>query len=57
MVRKALAMNPYTPPEISLKVLPHLLVADLKAIAGDNALHPSVRQLAAKLAASRRGPR
>lgn len=49
-VRKALAMNPYTPPEVALKVLPHLLAADLRAIAGDQSLHPSVRQLAGKLA-------
>ncbi len=52
-VRKALAMNPYTAPEISLKILPHLLKADLKAIAGDRALNQSVRELARKLLAGK----
>jgi len=53
-VRRALAMNPYTPPEISLKLLPHLLDADLKAIRGDNALHESVRDVAARLLNAKR---
>ena len=48
-VRKSLAMNPYTPPDVSLKILPHLLKADLKAIAGDRALDATVRELARKL--------
>jgi hypothetical protein len=49
-VRKALAMNPYTPPEISLKILPHLMQGDLKMISADRALHATVRELAQKLA-------
>ena len=48
-VRRALAMNPYTPPEVGLKILPHLPRADLVAIAGDGALHESVRALALRL--------
>ncbi|MBI5548065.1 MAG: hypothetical protein HY901_29650 [Deltaproteobacteria bacterium] len=48
-VRQALAMNPYTPPEVALKVLPQLTREDLSAIASDGALHPSVRALAARL--------
>lgn len=51
-VRRALAMNPYAPPEIALKVLPQLARADLATIAGDGALHPDVRALARKLAAA-----
>jgi hypothetical protein len=54
-VRKALAMNPYTPPDVSLKILPHLLKADLKAIAGDRALNGSVRELARKLLSTKKG--
>ena len=48
-VRKALAMNPYTPPDVSLKILPHLLQCDLKMISLDHALHVTVRELARKL--------
>jgi len=53
-VRKALAMNPYTPPDVALKVLPHLLAGDLKAIANDQSLAPAVRESARKLAQRRR---
>lgn len=53
-VRRALALNPYTPPEITLKILPHLLTADLAVIAQDRALHPSVREVAQKLSAKRK---
>lgn len=49
-VRRALAMNPYCPPEVGLKLLPHLERADLLAIAGDGTLHASLRVLAARLA-------
>lgn len=48
-VRKALAMNPFTPAEIALKILPHLLLGELKQIANDRTLHPNVRELAGKL--------
>lgn len=56
-IRKALAMNPYTPPEISLKIIPHLLQGDLKMISQDRCLHASVRDLAQKMAGrtNRRG--
>ena len=54
-VRKSLAMNPYTPPDVALKILPHLLAGDLRMIARDQSLHPSVRQVAGKLATRRRG--
>jgi len=52
-VRKALALNPYTPPEVSLKILATLVVGDLRAAAGDGALHPTVRDLARALLAQR----
>ncbi|MGC4116642.1 MAG: hypothetical protein QM765_19140 [Myxococcales bacterium] len=48
-VCRALAMNPYTPPEIGLKILPQLSRADLGTIAGDGALHDDVRAMAQKL--------
>lgn len=53
-VRRALAMNPYTPPEIALKILPQLERSDLLAISGDGTLHAGVRELAARLARTRR---
>lgn len=48
-VRKALAMNPYTPPSVSLKIVPHLSADDLDAVTHDAALHARVRALASRL--------
>jgi hypothetical protein len=48
-VRRALALNPSTPIEISLKLLPHMMVPDLKEIANDHAMAPDVRAMAAVL--------
>jgi len=42
-VRRALVFNPYLPPEVGVKVVPLLLRTDWEEIAGDGALHPSVR--------------
>jgi hypothetical protein len=56
-VRMALAMNPYTPPEVALKILPQLGRADLEAVAQDGALHQSVQQLAQRLAPKARPSR
>ncbi|MFN7134702.1 MAG: hypothetical protein ACK4N5_21665, partial [Myxococcales bacterium] len=56
-VRKALSMNPFTPAEVTLKLLPHLLSGDLKQIANDRALHQSVRELAGKLLLRKKGGR
>jgi hypothetical protein len=56
-VCRALAMNPYTPPEVGLKILPQLERADLLAIAGDGALHADMRALARKLAGPALGAR
>ena len=48
-VRRALAMNPYLPPELGAVILPLLADNDLRSIAADNALHPSVRAQAKQL--------
>jgi hypothetical protein len=50
-VRRALAFNPYLPPEIGSKVLPLLNRADLKELAADNAIHPALRDQAKLLLA------
>jgi hypothetical protein len=50
-VRRALAMNPYLPPEIGTKILPLLTASDLKQIAGDGGLHEDLRALAKRLLA------
>lgn len=52
-VRVALALNPYTPPDVSLKILPALALGDLRAAAADSALHASVREMAKALVARR----
>ena len=41
-IKLALVRNPYTPPAISLKLLPLLLRQDLAEVAVDRSLHPSV---------------
>ena len=46
---KALVLNPYTPPRISLKTLPRLALTDIEIAAHAQALHASVRQLALRL--------
>jgi len=45
-VRRALARNPYTPPEMALKLIPLLPIIDARAIAEDGTLHSSVRAAA-----------
>ncbi len=42
-VRRTLALNPYTPEELALQILPHLTSADLKAVACSGALSERVR--------------
>jgi hypothetical protein len=51
-VRRALVFNPYLPPEVGVKVVPLLLRTDWEEIAGDGALHPSVRAEAKLLLAA-----
>lgn len=55
-VRRAMALNPYCPPEIALKLLPTFSLATLDEVAGDKALAEPVRQAALLLAdRTRRG--
>ena len=42
-VRRALAFNPYLPPEVGAKILPLLNGADLQELAGDTGVHPALR--------------
>lgn len=42
-VRLALAQNPYSPPELVLKIIGFMLKKDLRRIACDGGLHPRVR--------------
>jgi hypothetical protein len=53
-VRLALVSNPYTPTEMSLKLVGFLLRKDLTMVAGDNALHRLVRAEARRFARTRR---
>ncbi len=48
-VKVALVRNPYTPPEISLKLLHSLRVKDLKEVSMDKVLHPFVIESARRL--------
>jgi hypothetical protein len=52
-VRRGIAANPSSPPELALKILPHLRVGDLRPIASDASLHEAVRALAATLIKAR----
>jgi len=48
-VRSALARNPYTPPPLALRLLPHLRRTELRQIAADGTLHPELQRFAAAL--------
>lgn len=48
-VAKAVILNPYTPPRISIALLEKMLTQDLKAIAEDGTIHPEVRAAANEL--------
>ncbi|MBM7114095.1 hypothetical protein [Archangium primigenium] len=48
-VRRALAFNPYLPPEVGVKIVPLLNANDLAELAGDASVHPSLREQAARL--------
>jgi hypothetical protein len=56
-VRAALARNPYTPPQLALRLLPHLPRTQLRQIAGDATLHPELQRFAAALTAEEEEPR
>jgi hypothetical protein len=49
MVRRALAFNPYLPPEVGAKIVPLLSVMDLKELSRDNGVHPALREQAKAL--------
>jgi hypothetical protein len=51
-VRRALALNPYLPLELAVKLLPLLLRTDWEEIASDGGLHPTVRVEALSLLAA-----
>jgi hypothetical protein len=46
-VRRALALNPSTPPAMASTLLPQLIDADLREVAACEVLHPAVRRAAA----------
>jgi hypothetical protein len=48
-VRRALAFNPYLPPEIGTKIVPLLSLAELKELLRDNSVHPALRDQARAL--------
>lgn len=54
-VRRALVFNPYLSPAVAVKIVPLLSAGDLAQVANDGNLHPSVRELAARLSASAPG--
>jgi len=45
-VKKALALNPYTPTEISIKIVHMLMVQDVRLVAGSRDLHQWLREAA-----------
>lgn len=53
-VRLALVYNPYTPTEVSIKLLAFLLHRDLRSVAADGGLHELVRRQARRLVALRK---
>lgn len=53
-VRRALAFNPYLPPEVGAKIVPLLKSTDLEELARDGSVHPALRAQAQLLL---RGPR
>lgn len=51
-IRRALVFNPYLSPEVGVKIVPLLAMADLRQLANDRNVHLSVRELAVRLSAS-----
>ncbi len=56
-VRLSLVLNPYTPPDLALKLVGLLLYKDLRMASKDGSLHPMVKNQAAQLLAQRRPSR
>jgi hypothetical protein len=48
-IRRALAFNPYLPPEVGTKIVPLLSLADLRELSRDNGVHASLRDQARAL--------
>ncbi len=48
-VKRALVLNPYLPPEVGAKIVPLLSQTDWRELAGDGAVHPSLREQAKRL--------
>lgn len=55
-VRRAIALNPCAPPELAMRLLPHLTSADLRALAKDGQVQASVCSAARRLAERRARP-
>ncbi|MBI2400968.1 MAG: hypothetical protein HYV23_07950 [Deltaproteobacteria bacterium] len=53
-VAKAVALNPYTPPRISIALIEKMLTQDLSAISDDGTIHPEVRETAKDLLLDRK---
>ena len=51
----ALVRNPYSEPELALKLLPVLATAELRDIGRDGVLHPLVRAVAERIVQGRQG--
>ena len=54
-VMKALALNPYTPPRLSIAILEFMLAQDLKIIMESGAVHPQVRMSAKDIFKHKKG--
>ncbi|MBI5237822.1 MAG: hypothetical protein HY887_05300 [Deltaproteobacteria bacterium] len=52
-VLKAIALNPYTQPRISIALLEELLTQDLRLVSTDNTVHPQVRHVAKEIISHR----
>lgn len=48
-VVKAVTLNPYTPPRVSISLLEFLLTQDLKTVAEDKTIHPEVKTSAGEI--------
>lgn len=52
-VAKAVSLNPYTPPRISIALVEKMLSQDLLSISEDNTIHPEVRETAKEVLSNR----
>ncbi len=54
-VKRAVAMNPYTPPRTAVGLLEFMLTQDIAEVSEDNTLHPQVRAHAKEIMEQRKG--